>query len=242
VRGKVHRSEHGGPEEADHTINDPRATEALIDKGYAEALAKIASPPRAFDYAAFIDELRPLIQLAQEFPPDATSANSPAFKRWRHEVSDLIHRIQRQRYSVNCQVENRQFMITSYGSSTPTQHRRQFEEDLVDTLTELDVLVKNFDKYGDPKTSAKLVVDSTKQPVRRPLEVATTETNPNAQSTVPEPLQMKWPQKVTAAWLWKHMPLSGYAALSGAFLAGVAAGNWEPIKQLFLIAVKRFGG
>jgi hypothetical protein len=35
------------------------------------------------------------------------------------------------------------------------------------------------------------------------------------------------------------MPLSAYAVIGGTFLAGVMVGNWEPIKQLFLLTTFR---
>ncbi len=222
--------------------SDSPIADELIEKAYDEAVAKIAARPRAFDYAAFIDELRSLIQQAQDFPPDATGVDSPLFKRWRHEVTDLINRIQRLRYSINCRVGDRLFMIASYGSTPSAETRKKFEEDLVDTLTELDVLVKNFDKYGDPKANARSVVDVTKQLAPHKVELAITEKTQNATGAGAEVAELKWPEKMTAAWLWKHMPLSGYAVLSGTFLAGVTVGSWEPIRQLFLLAVKQFGG
>lgn len=216
--------------------------DAMIDAAYTDTLTKIAAGPRAFDYGAFIDDLRPLIRQAQHFPPDVTSVDSQVFKRWRHEITDLINRIQRKRYSINCHIESRLFMISSYGSSTSAEKRKRFEDDLADTLTELDVLVKNFDKYGDPKASAGPVMDSTKQPAPHTVEVAIAETTQNTASAEPGLAEMKWPEKVTAAWLWKHMPLSAYGVLISAFLAGMAAGNWEPIRQLLGLAVKYFGG
>ena len=231
------------PKEPTKTASkDPLVADTLIDKAYDETVAKIGSGPRAFDYAAFIDEIRSFIQQAQDFPQDAARVDSPLFKRWRHEVTDVINRIERQRYSVNCHIEGRLFMIASYGSSTSAEKRKKFEDDLVDTLAELDVLVKNFDKYGDPKASAKPVVDITKRHAPHKVELAITETIQNATDAQPAHAEMKWPEKVTAAWLWKHMPLSGYAVLGSAFLTGVAVGNWEPVKQLFLLAVKHFGG
>lgn len=214
----------------------------LIEKAYDKAVAKIAASPRAFDYAAFIHELRPLIQQAQGFPPEATRVDSPLFKRWRHEVTDLINRIQRLRYSINCRVGDRLFTLAFNGSTPFAEQRKKFEEDLIDTLAELDVLVKNFDKYGDPKASAKPVVDITKQPAPPKVELAIAEKTQNATDAGAEVAELKWPEKMTAAWLWKHMPLGGYAVLSGTFLAGVTVGNWEPIKQLFLLVVKQFGG
>jgi hypothetical protein len=34
-------------------------------------------------------------------------------------------------YSINCQIENRLFLIASYGSTTSAEKQRKFEEDLV---------------------------------------------------------------------------------------------------------------
>jgi hypothetical protein len=82
-------------------------------------------------------------------------------------------------------------------------------------------------------------VDITKQPAPHKVELAITETIQNATSAGNGPAEIKWPGKVTAAWLWKHMPLSAYAVIGGTFLAGVMVGNWEPIKQLFLLTTFR---
>lgn len=110
--------------------------------------------PRSFDYAAFISDLEPLIEAGKKFDASECRHDSQVFKAWKHEVSDLIHRIERQRYSINTRLNERLFQVATYGHVTNEEQRSRFERDLGDTLHELDVVVSNFSKYGDPKKSA----------------------------------------------------------------------------------------
>lgn len=110
--------------------------------------------PRSFGYAEFIEDLEPLIEVGRKFDGADCRHDSQTFKAWKHEVLDLIHRIERQRYSINCQLSDRIFQVPSYGHVTKEEQRHRFEQELGDTLHELDVVVGNFRKYGDPKEAA----------------------------------------------------------------------------------------
>lgn len=149
-----------------------------------------------FDYTAFIDELRELVTRAKAFSQNERSLNSEIFRRWQHETKELIHRINRLRYDIACGIEGRSFQVMSYGSISPREQQAKYDLDMNDTLTELELVISRFDKYGDPK-------------VRRPSPGDAKSSLPDTEiTTILPPLTV--PDKVTIGWLATHVPVTWY--------------------------------
>lgn len=118
-----------------------------------------------FDYSAFIDELRALVERGNGFRTDERNCDSESFRRWRHETEDLIHRINRLRYDINCGIGSRAFQVMSYGSVSKQEQQIVFDKDFGDTLSELGLVIARFDKYGDPKKTSEKPVSAIVAPV-----------------------------------------------------------------------------
>lgn len=186
-----------------------------------------AQVPKAFNYAAFIEELVPLVEHARKFETKDRHHNSDAFRAWRHKLDDLITNINRLRYDVNCKIAARRFFVATYSSVSAREQQECFERDLKDTLVELDHLIDWYKKYGDPKQ------DKTR--AGQGLIEAKLGANPAAALAPPEP---EWPQKekLTLYWLFKHMPFSAWVAVAlfvvGAFTFGITVGNWTSVQTI----------
>jgi len=155
--------------------------------------------PKPFDYAAFIDELKPLIERGRKFDDSDRSHSSQTYRAWRLELLDLIHRVNRLRYDINCGVEGRWFQVMSYATTSAREQRQAFDRDLEDTLTELELVVSRFDKYGDPRAKSIALAG--------PGNPAVTHPTPAKSETLVAP------EKVTFAWLWAHVPLKLFGML-----------------------------
>ena len=150
-----------------------------------------------FNYKAFVDEIIRFIEEANNFTTAEKKHDSETFKVWRHGVLDFIYQIEPQKYSINCSLSTRQFHIYGYGSYSQNSQQQKFDKDLTDTINELKLIVKNYQKYGDPKE-----------------HVPSKET---------EKKELIWPDKVTLDWFIKHMPAGIWWSLFCAFLAVFAA-------------------
>lgn len=162
-------------------------------------------------YRQVVDELRPLIEQARAlFDLDGIHENS-AFRKWRHEVTDLIERIEDAEYSVNCSIGERHFDELGSYTYTPSSRDRlaAFNRDLQDTINELATIVERFEKFGDPKAADVVVGAAT---------------------------PLKAPEKITAAWLWDNAPMSLWwiviVAAVAIFGAGITAGQSSLFKEL----------
>ena len=105
---------------------------------------------REWSYAAFIDELRPLTDQVKHFQPMHRRHDSQVFKTWRHMVSALCNRIDRSHVDSTCGLDPRQFRIMSYGTTTSLQQMTAFDRDMRDTITELEHIIQQYEKYGEP--------------------------------------------------------------------------------------------
>ena len=157
-----------------------------------------------FTYSAFVEALAPLIKQASTLLQSADLADGADFRRWRHDLADLIQRIESRSYRVNCDVAGRAFRIVSLGGPVSKEGQRaRFRRDMEDTIAELEILVALYDQFGDPNPPQTLPTS-----VGKPLAP---------------------PDKVTLAWLWQHAPISLWAAaasaLAVAFALGVGAGQ-----------------
>ena len=162
-------------------------------------------------YRQFVDELRPLIEQARAlFDLDGIHEN-PAFRKWRHEVTDLIERIEDAGRSVNCSIGERRFDDIGSYTYTPSPRDRlaAFNRELQDTINELATIVERFEKFGDPKAADVAVAVAT------PLET---------------------PEKITAAWLWGNAAMSLWwiviVAAVAIFGAGITVGQSSLFKEL----------
>ncbi|MFZ2161459.1 MAG: hypothetical protein WAW02_04500 [Sideroxyarcus sp.] len=164
-----------------------------------------------FTYANFIDELKLLLdsgRLLRDLPQRGEDQN---FRRWHHEVKDLMQRIEAQKYRINHNIYTRRFDCYSSGygrSPTAKERMAAYNQDLDDTFLELETIISHAEKYGDPKSS--------------PVKAGVPE-------IVMAPASLQMPDKVTAAWLWHHSPISlwlqAISVMAVVFMAGIAVGQ-----------------
>ena len=109
------------------------------------------------DYAKFIEELRPLHAEALNLFDDPQTHNAPRFRKWRHLVTTLISAIDERGYSIDCSISSRIFDIATYGSVAQAERVARYNQELQDTINELESIIGFFDKFGDPKVEAKKV-------------------------------------------------------------------------------------
>jgi hypothetical protein len=151
-------------------------------------------------YENFIKDLRPLVVRGQALYDRSSRIKDPDFRRWKFEVTDLINRIQSEKYAVNCSIATRSF--ASYGGSYTGSDKHAivaYNLDLKDTINELEILIERYDKHGAPNP-------------RTPRSSAA----PSNELQPPKPL--------TPDWLWRHMPISWWAYIVGALVAFFSAG------------------
>jgi hypothetical protein len=139
----------------------------------------------AFNYEAFIEEVKALIQRAQAFTAADKHSDSPALTQWRHQLHDYIQRIERGGYRINCDDVTRAYYIRSYGSITAPDQLEVFERDLGATLGELQHIVDTFDKYGDPTPERRR---GATRPIAAPVE----------------PANLAIPERITMPWIWRN--------------------------------------
>ena len=185
--------------------------------------------PREWGYVAFIDELKPLIEQAKSFDIHDRQHDSDAFRGWRHHVSRLCTRISRSHVDSDTGLDHRQFRVMSYGSVSQKDKTAAFNRDMQDTLVELQHIVDQYQKYGEPKTKGGHALKAV--PVVAP---ATSPTEPGSVAKTSEP---EWPQKekLTLYWLLKNLPLSAWAVVGalcvGAYSLGTAVGAWPSVQK-----------
>jgi len=160
-------------------------------------------------YEDFVNELRPLLQEAAVLLNLQNLHEEPHFRKWRHNVTDLIERIEDQGYEINSSIQNRYFDEPGSYTYDPTRKDRinAFNRDLQDTINEFETIIARFDKYGDPK-----------EPPENAIETA-------------EPLE--WPQKITLSWLFKHAPIGLWFKAGGILLAAIILGITIGQSQLY---------
>lgn len=157
-------------------------------------------------YAQFIDEIKPLRAQIDELRHEAGLSNSVAFKKWNHALLMLVRAIKSKGYrSTGCYIEGRIFSHHNPWSSTDVA--TYFNAELDDTMIELDNLISNFEKYGDPKppppAAAPLVEELPATPEVAPAAPAF--------ATLPKPGELTW------AWISTSVPFAYW------YLAGAAA-------------------
>jgi hypothetical protein len=200
------------------------------------------SNPKPFDYAAFVEELQTIVSIAKGFNEPDRHHDSRLFRQWRHEVEDLIVRVNRLRYDVNTQFRGRSFRAMN-SSATFKMDQQAFDRDLSDTLGELELVIARFQKYGDPKQDkirpgpGLLVVPELRTGLKADSEIPLApQSNPEPTSK-PEPLEWPAKEKATLYWFLKHMPITAWigllTVLGAAYTAGLTSGNWDSVKVIF---------
>lgn len=150
-------------------------------------------------YDDFINEIRILLKEACALFDKEDVDRNPEFRKWRHSLTVAIDTIKNQNYDITCRVKRRAFTI--HGDfSTQEACRNRYNQDLQDTINELETIVKYFDNYGE----AKSLADS------------------NAES-VPYK-ELEYPQKVTLSWLVKHAPIGLWFKFVGILFAAFVLG------------------
>ena len=75
------------------------------------------------------------------------------FGNWRHRLTDLLRRVSEEGYTVNCNIENRQFdRRATYGYSPSNSDRlTAYNRELRDTIVELETIADHYATLGEPK-------------------------------------------------------------------------------------------
>lgn len=151
-------------------------------------------------YPLFIDELRALRADIDNLRQEPGLSESVPFRTWRHALSTLLDQMRRNGYPhISCNVQLRSFR--PHGDWSTQHPANYFHSALHDTVIELDNLISNYDKYGDPKPPA-VVEPST--PLAAPSP---------AFATLPKPGEVTW------AWVRTNVPLSYWNLAAGIVIA-----------------------
>ena len=157
-------------------------------------------------YPLFIDEVRALRADIDNLRTEPNMARSVAFKKWNHALCMLVSSIRKNGYrSTGCYVESRDFELdNAYIRHDPT---KLFNDELDNTMIELDNVISNYEKYGDPKPPAA-------------LEPSAPTAVPAVFTTLPKPGELTW------AWVRINVPFSYWGLVAGLIItvAGLAFG------------------
>jgi hypothetical protein len=107
---------------------------------------------RTFDYAAFIEELSPLVARAKNLKADERWPNSYVFRQWQIEVNHLLKGIRALGYEPTIGFGSRTFGI---GADSQDDVQYVFTRDIGDVIIEFDLLIGTFQKYGDSLSHTK---------------------------------------------------------------------------------------
>jgi len=195
-------------------LQSPRRTLQQV----AQRIGVMSNTTKPFDYAAFVDELRVLRDSYADPPPNHRNAESLAFKQWRHQLSDLIGRIEAKGYHINCRVNERRFRETASWSQPARDRKSAFDTAHAETMIELDAIISNFQKYGDPK-----------EPPQVPL-LASLHADPAPRE------RLEWNKEATFSWYLQNTPVGtiwafmGIVAtlMYGSYRVGVTVERWWP--------------
>lgn len=179
-----------------------------------------------FAYATFIQELRSLAEQGRGLADQPQGVDAESFRRWRHQVCDLISRIGEQGHRVNCRIVDRGFGARGWYSNQ-SEKAIAFKRDMADTIIEIELLVTRFDQYGDPTSGeAHLKKRGGSKADGPAIEKALQPT-----------------EKVTLVWLQQHVPISMWLKVLGtlvsivfsAFLLGVTVGQSDWYQKIVSI-------
>ena len=150
-------------------------------------------------YRAFIDELVPLTEKARTLRGAEELHEDSAFRKWRNKITRLLDQVVHQGYLITCQIKRRGFGNLS--DATYEACKASYQQEIDDTINELEFIIDNYRKHGEPPKGG----------------------------VSKQSLQLEWPEKITLAWLFRHMPLSYWSVLIGllitVFFSGVQIGQ-----------------
>jgi len=163
-------------------------------------------------YQDFIGELRDLVKNGEVLRSQSLTHENPKFREWRHRAENLVREALAHNYRLpgTFKSDGRTYRAMYPGASFPA-NATALEKELGDSLIELRYLIEQFEKYGEPMRT-QLIGAADPQP----------------QAAVPAPA-LAQPEKVTLAWLVKHVSVGFWLkALSlalGILLLGAAIGR-----------------
>ena len=122
-------------------------------------------------YADFIAELRVLVREAQSLRAEPEMHENPRFRKWRHELESLSDQIARAGYLLPgpVRVHRRAFGYTT-GIASDEECLSFYQRDINDSVNELDLIVRNFEKFGEPQKTTLQPVPPTLKPSERSLK------------------------------------------------------------------------
>lgn len=105
------------------------------------------------EYAQFITAIKSLRDEGTQLFGREKLHEDRQFRKWRHQLTDVIDRIRQQGYVVNCQVSTRSFDQPASPDTPRTQKARvaAYDQELLDTINELDTLIKRYEELGTPR-------------------------------------------------------------------------------------------
>jgi hypothetical protein len=157
-------------------------------------------------YQDFIAELRQAVELAQNLQSSGVTHEDTRFREWRYRTESLVAEAEAQGYmlpgSFSSSGRNYRDVVGEfYGQDN---HAKALVRDIGDSIIELNYLISRYDSYGQP-----------------PMQIE--ENDASASLTIPE--------RVTLAWLYKHVAIGQWGAFAvfvfAVFLFGVAAGRTD---------------
>ena len=162
------------------------------------------------EYKDFISEIEPLLDVMNDLFDAENYDMNPKFRRWRIEITELLGRIKKEGYDIVCDIENRTF---GSGISIEKYKKKHYNMELQDTINEVKIIIRNYQKYETPEISNK------------------TSTNTK---------DLEFPAKVTLKWIYNHTSYRLWLKLAGillfVFMFGISIGQsvfFKEIKEKF---------
>ena len=140
-------------------------------------------------YRAFIDELVPLTEKARTLRGAEELHEDSAFRKWRNKITRLLDQVVHQDYLITCQIKHRGFGNLLY--ATYEACKASYQGEIDDTINELEFIIDNYRKHGEPPKGG----------------------------VSKQSLQFEWPEKITLAWLFRHVPWTFWTGLIGLLIA-----------------------
>lgn len=108
-------------------------------------------------YEEFIAEIEKMRGVAAQLFDREKLHDDREFRKWRQEIADLISRVSDQGYSINCQISTRTFAqeLLTDTSIRKKDLIKSYNQDLLDTINELDILIAMYSRYGPPSIKNK---------------------------------------------------------------------------------------
>ena len=104
-------------------------------------------------YRKFIEVLRPYIDESRTLIDKPKLHEDVQFRNWRHRLTDLLKRISSEGFDINCNVSVRAFDRRGTYGYSPSKSERltAYNQDIQDTILELETIVSHYAALGEPK-------------------------------------------------------------------------------------------